>query len=814
MRPDAVNAGKAGVEAEDQPAETAQSIPPLPGIRIRELRIALVCYGGVSLAIYMHGVTKEIHKLVAASRAFEEDPERDPFARDGRTVTESVYWQALRRRWEHQDESARVHLRVVVDIIAGTSAGGINGIYLAKALAHDASQDRLRDLWLTEGDIARLLEGPRWIPWQLRFANWLSRLGSHLRGTSTPLRGDEMSRQLYAALQTMSEGTTHGTLVPEGSSLDLFVTMTDLRGYRRFIPIRGQVIEDRSHQHVMAFRHDEDAGITQLDGRHDRALAFAARATSSFPGAFPPVSLTGFDGDIRPGPDQADLGNFFAAYRRGLDDPRNSHFIDGGVLDNAPFGHAVDAIVDKPASTEVERWLIYLEPDPADLPGAPPQGIGDTAETPTLGATLFKALSAIPRREPVIGDLVRLRAHNERVSRLSRLIDHYMANLPTTLQEVAQQARDLPALRARDLSALMHEVHDEARASSGQAYWGYRQLKLHRIAGYLAEVSSAAFTYPRESSQASFVRAVMSEWMRLAHTDPLAPETAAFLNKVDVPYRERRVRFLVEGLNGLYPTAGVPRADVDEAKQATYQHLERLQNATAPSRLRARFPGADCGLFGDEPLQDWLRSDAGPTAFVEQNRADLDDLVEGIATYLDNALRDHALGMLEDFLARSEKWHESVATTLLVRFIGFPLWDTLMYPMMAVSDIQQFSPIRVARFSPDDATFLGYDPEKKLAGDELGHFGAFFDRSGRERDYLWGRLDGSEQLLGLISEGTPEQEDLAGAVRAVLAEERPVLSGAGPLIDELCGRLDGQGDGREGGLFSRLLSVFGRGPGR
>jgi hypothetical protein len=39
----------------------------------RELRVALVCYGGVSLAIYMHGVTRELHRLVAASSRFDTD---------------------------------------------------------------------------------------------------------------------------------------------------------------------------------------------------------------------------------------------------------------------------------------------------------------------------------------------------------------------------------------------------------------------------------------------------------------------------------------------------------------------------------------------------------------------------------------------------------------------------------------------------------------------------------------------------------------------------------------------------------------------
>ena len=36
-------------------------------MREKELRLALICYGGISLAVYMHGITKEIWHLVRAS---------------------------------------------------------------------------------------------------------------------------------------------------------------------------------------------------------------------------------------------------------------------------------------------------------------------------------------------------------------------------------------------------------------------------------------------------------------------------------------------------------------------------------------------------------------------------------------------------------------------------------------------------------------------------------------------------------------------------------------------------------------------------
>src|SRR5438477_6173248 len=101
----------------------------------KELRLALVLYGGVSLAIYMHGITKELHKLVAASAALDLGDE-SPF--DANT-TEHVYFEALKQARGEQ----HVRTRVIVDIVSGTSAGGINGVYLAKGLARNVRQDEL-----------------------------------------------------------------------------------------------------------------------------------------------------------------------------------------------------------------------------------------------------------------------------------------------------------------------------------------------------------------------------------------------------------------------------------------------------------------------------------------------------------------------------------------------------------------------------------------------------------------------------------------------------------------------------------------------
>ena len=144
----------------------------------KELRIALVCYGGISLAVYMHGVVKDILKLVRASRAYHSFPDvaerqavafHDSAEAGGggeRIDTEAVYFDLIKAIGQ------RLELRAVVDVIAGASAGGVNGVFLARALAHNLSMDDLRDLWLEEADVTRLLAPDRkarvWSKWILR----------------------------------------------------------------------------------------------------------------------------------------------------------------------------------------------------------------------------------------------------------------------------------------------------------------------------------------------------------------------------------------------------------------------------------------------------------------------------------------------------------------------------------------------------------------------------------------------------------------------------------------------------------------------
>jgi predicted acylesterase/phospholipase RssA len=101
--------------------------------------------------------------------------------------------------------------------------------------------------------------------------------------------------------------------------------------------------------------------VSGLGPQANHWLAFAARATSSFPGAFPPVSFGDYERAVGGNPGlAAQAPRLFPFHDPRRGDPARTYFIDGGVLDNAPFGSSIDALPGKPAGSEVDRRLIFI----------------------------------------------------------------------------------------------------------------------------------------------------------------------------------------------------------------------------------------------------------------------------------------------------------------------------------------------------------------------------------------------------------------------------------------------------------------------
>src|SRR5262249_40357341 len=131
---------------------------------------------------------------------------------------------------------------------------------------------------------------------------------------------------------------------------------------------------------------------------------------------------------------------------------------------------------------------------------------------------------------------------------------------------------------------------------------------------------------------------------------------------------------------------------------------------------------------------------------------------------------------------------------VIVRYLGFPYWDILVYPVQALANVGERDAVEVVRMSPREATLLwpSTSNESKLKGVILFHFGAFLRRDYRENDYLWGRLDAAELLIKLVLRGgdtAAERSLQLEAFEAVLREEKPSLRGVRPLVTELEQRL-------------------------
>lgn len=721
-------------------APVVTSMPPdLPDDHdVRELRLALVCYGGVSLAIYMHGITKELEKLTRASAQLIATPDANPYPKD---KSEYAYFNALRRK--AQGDGYRT--RVVIDIISGTSAGGINGVCLAKALALDAPQDGLRDLWLTKGAILKLLS--RWpqLP---------------------PLAGNRMLKWLGGAFSEM-DGKSQGSLMPAGLTLNLFVTTTDINGYNRQLPIADPpAINTVVNKHVFEFFDRDGAG--NLDSGHNSALAFAARATSCFPGAFPATALA----DIQHQESrEAFPAEFCRAYELAHSPVDMTFFIDGGVLDNFPFRHAVRAIPGKPAATQVDRKLLFIEPDPAD----PQQG--PNGSTPGFGKTVWAGLSTLPRRQPIGDALDDLMIYNRRVRRVKQMVDAVQDEVLAEVQ---------PLLRL-GYAAANQTGNEGAISSNPFGFQAYVRLKLLSVVEGMAAAVSRLLNYPATTSHALFVRHALLAWADAANLlqaeGDLSSAQQEFLRTFDLGYGRRRLTFVIGRVNHFY--GAEEREPLNRLKHSLYGLVSELQAVLGGSEA-ASLRDSITPVFGEQRIQPYLES-WRVSDFLEAATGEIAELRGTLGTYLGAALEGFGERAYAELERLTADLSAAARDDIRAHYLGFPYWDATTYPARALADIAELDEVEVVRASPLDTrrlTPLGQDgapnPRGKLRGVALGHFGAFFHRSWRENDYLWGRLDGAERLLWLI--GDTSDDSAKEAFTAIAAEEGPKLTKAAALI--------------------------------
>jgi patatin-related protein len=772
-------------------------------MREKELRLALVCYGGISLAIYMHGITKEIWRLARASRAFHDGVPADK-------GSEAVYHRLL----ADIEAQSGVRLRVMPDIIAGASAGGINGIFLAQAIETGQSLEPLTDMWLDNADVDSLLD-PDARPARRISKFWATplvwmaarrpgdtvertvapdtreevrrKLSNFIRSRwfEPPFGGEIFSTMLLDAFDAMAASPPGPTLLPQGHPLDLFVTVTDFDGHPQSLTLNSPpLVIETEHRLSIGFRTRSRGTQSFADPAE---LVFAARATASFPGAFPPFTVRELDTVLkrrhRAWPTREGFLARVLPRQAAKGQAEDTVLIDGSVLANAPFAQAIGALRNRPSRREVDRRFVYIDPKPGHRSirlnrggDQEPEPQGEEAQLPGFFRTIFGALSDIPREQPIRDNLEAIDRHSARIRRMVRIFNALRPGIEAEVESAVGGMLFLDRPTPARLSTWRAKAQHRAAGSAGFAFPAYGHLKLsgivEELAALLFRLSGEDGAMMRESFRQalwSHVRAIGADQLTESNNAKSTP--VQFFRTHDLAFRIRRLRFMARRLaETLEVESDAGDIAVQTMHDAIYRALSHYAECEAPDYYDAAVSGAAKDMLADPQ--------AALTALADAR--DLRSRDEAAELMLSEALWG---------LPKQER------RTMLLAYLGFPFYDIATLPLLQGEAVDEYDPIKVDRISPEDCSAIRPGgANATLKGIEFNNFGAFFSRAYRENDYLWGRLHGVERLLDIVISAMPVASRLPegalaayrrAAFLAVLDEEEERL----PLVADLIASL-------------------------
>jgi hypothetical protein len=661
----------------------------MPG-SVEEVRVALALNGGVSLAVWMGGCAVELD-CARRAHAGPEDLAFDGFQPvEGGTAMRGVYHGIC-------DSFGR---QLVLDILTGASAGGINGALLGAAMRarRRLHPQFVRDRWIELGDFSRLLQE-----------------------TTAPapralMQGKIFHRDLVTAfgavLGTGADGVAlKSTLLPTGQGsveqliAKLDVTMTDVVGVESAFRDEwgGDLV---AHEHRACFKFRRAADYTAAE------MAVAARTSASFPLAFEPWEVEGK-----------------AATLAGLAEP--SYGIDGGLLNNAPIRNALDLIPTQGASNKVRRYVCYLNADPPQSAPAPLP-----SQEPTVKDVVGYVVN-LPRVAPFVDQLTAVRDATRR-SDLAKLIQPPLLDLDlATLRSTA--AALLPAYRARRTALSLDELIGQPTASTVAERLG-DEFRLPWIPGDL-DPPGAPAEWEWGVRPAQRIVHLLLDLLRTAVEQASDEETLATLLEV------RGV--LDDQLLGLEAIA-----ERMVASSAIGGTLEQLGAAGDPAPLVSGL--SDIGLPDAEETYYRVGEAVGAFYGLVQAQA------PGSALWPDRGPgAGLEIGSLfaPDALPETVEW--SPVQWFLARVLAI---EVIRRALVAEADAETAQPLRFAQLTPSAPTPIlarhplapeasPRSPRDKLTGVNLGHFAGFYRRSWRANDFMWGRLDAAARVVEIMLDG-------------------------------------------------------------
>ena len=666
-----------------------------------ELRLAVAFTGGVSLAVWMGGMAREMNLLLSASRS-----------RQGETVPDTSD-QGRKVRALYADLLELLNVDVSIDVISGTSAGGINAVILGLANIQRFDLDGLRELWFDEGALGTLLRDP-----------------ADKQPTSL-LYGDKV------LLQGLRDGLTK--LVgspPDNPALGddptrVFITTTLLTGKAStFTDEYGTLVRDTDHHGLFSFTSGK------LTADNVPALALAARCSASFPLAFEPgfIPIGADGGDAHP--NMADFA--------GIKDAQFA--ADGGLLANRPLGPALQAVFDRSADREVRRVLAFVVPTVSG--GAEPSSQLTLADAPNLPAALAADIGAV-LNQTISGDLTAIAAHNQRV-RARNDARQQLAVLGAQMERLG--AVFYPRYRARRADSIARAASDEVmtRVAADQGATGGRPVGLGADAGKAwntANGKAGELLSPELPGVGKYdqINAAGREALDEGRATVLAVLSRAY-QLLPSAQRKRALGKLRERVSAAMPDrtkpsrpplGGAPPAsdvvpDVDALKTQAASAADALLNADMTT-TPAREPWRDLATV----VIDLRRLLAKPDASAPSSSGAADstpdsagEFVRDLLNYLTGPTGDNSVDLVA------------------ARLFDLHVARYALQPDEVLAD----QALELVQMSSDTRTKLDSRSlaEEKLTGMALHHFGAFYKASWRANDWMWGRIDGAGWLVHLL----------------------------------------------------------------
>jgi patatin-related protein len=663
-----------------------------------DVRLAMAWNGGVSLAVWMGGVAVE---LDAARRArgtldrttITKPPERTS---QGARTSDELY-KAICLAFDR---------RLTIDILAGASAGGLNGALLAGAIVYDTvlGTSFLREKWIDIGDLSTLLQS----------------LDAAKPGSV--MQGQRFFDQVLEAFGELCKTPPK----PNGElPVLLDVQVTDVVGEERcFWDNWEQPFYAREYRSPLRFRDWRDY--------RPGTLAAAARASASFPGAFEPQKLYG---------DAARIAGFEGSTR---------YAIDGGLLENAPIKQAIELLPRRRTNGPTSRFLCYVNAAPT-----PHQHSNDNPQEPSLAQVLGYTFN-IPREARVVDQLLALDGVTQRAG-LTADIGPGLLRLDYTHLGATAEAL-LPAYQVRRAIRSLEDL-------LGGTTDGTAPRRARLILNYLGEdFGDPALGFvrlpwipekldvPADASGWKWGVRVAQRVMQL-EIDLLTAALKVVLQAADADSIldarmeiERQLVFLDSVYDEFVLPLNHAARDVDLLDDESAQVRE-----DALYRLTKRAEGAN------KEIWDSLMpaTDAFFTAYRQLPQGLFD---ESGADLPSPAWLAAPIG--GDQRPPEVRWAAFLARALAIEVIRRTFSDDF--------DIESAEALSVAQVTPMlDAPLLVFDaryndvhgagnpnaPRKsqdKLAGLRLNHFAGFYRSSWRENDFLWGRIDGASALARLL----------------------------------------------------------------